>query len=310
MNIYQVENIIAIYEEGSISKAAERLFITQSALNQQLLKLEKQLGAPLFVRGKQGLSPTEIGQVYLDGAMAMVGVKKNTYDKIRNMLNTKQNLLRVGLVTDRGQDMFTTIYSEFRKEHPLVSIEAIPTSTLEQIKMLRDRTMDIAYLCLESPPEEFNYTQVLQETILLAAPAAGILAPYADPHRAYSPIGDKLHLIENEKFILFSHKRTLRDAVDFVFEKEHLIANVASTMDSSVMLLEMVGKQGYYSMVPETYYTKRDDIIWFSLNSFPEWNMYATTGKTDALTSAGIDFINLSKQYWGARLKRIRDKTL
>ncbi len=310
MNLYQIENIIAIYEEGSISKAAEKLFITQSALNQQLLKLERQLGAPLFVRRKQGLYPTEIGEVYLEGALAMVDMKRTTYEKIRNMLNTQQNLLRVGLVTDRGQDMITDIYSEFQKEHPLVSIEAIPTSTKEQIKMLRNRTVDIAYLCLEAPPEEFNYTQVLHETILLAAPATGVLAPYADPSRAYSPIGDKGRLIENEKFILFSHKRTLRDTVDAVFEKERIVANVVSTMDSSVMLLEMVGKQGFYSMIPETYYTKRDDIIWFSFDSFPPWYMYATTSKADVLTPAGIDFINLSKQYWENRLKKIRENTL
>ena len=48
MDLRQIEYIIAIEQEESISKAAEKLFITQSALNQQLLKLEKELGMPLF----------------------------------------------------------------------------------------------------------------------------------------------------------------------------------------------------------------------------------------------------------------------
>ena len=50
MDTRQMEYIIQISEERSITKAAEKLFITQSALNQQLQKLEKELGLPLFVR--------------------------------------------------------------------------------------------------------------------------------------------------------------------------------------------------------------------------------------------------------------------
>lgn len=53
MDLRQIEYIIAIEQEESISKAAEKLFITQSALNQQLLKLEKELGMPLFERKKR-----------------------------------------------------------------------------------------------------------------------------------------------------------------------------------------------------------------------------------------------------------------
>ena len=60
MDTRQMEYIIQISEERSITKAAEKLFITQSALNQQLLRLEKELGAPLFHRSKIDMRPTEI----------------------------------------------------------------------------------------------------------------------------------------------------------------------------------------------------------------------------------------------------------
>ena len=50
MDLRQIENIIAIEQEQSISKAAQKLYITQYALNQQLLKIEKELGVPLFER--------------------------------------------------------------------------------------------------------------------------------------------------------------------------------------------------------------------------------------------------------------------
>ena len=61
MDLSQLENIIAIAEEKNIARAAERKFLTQSALNQQLLRLEKELGTPLFERKYHSLELTPAG---------------------------------------------------------------------------------------------------------------------------------------------------------------------------------------------------------------------------------------------------------
>lgn len=61
MDFRQLEYIVAIAENKSISKAAETLFISQSGLNQQLIKLEKELGLQLFDRNKHFLRPTKAG---------------------------------------------------------------------------------------------------------------------------------------------------------------------------------------------------------------------------------------------------------
>ena len=53
MNFKILEYIVAIAETGSVTKAADRLFISQSGLNQQLIKLETELGTPLFHRSKK-----------------------------------------------------------------------------------------------------------------------------------------------------------------------------------------------------------------------------------------------------------------
>ena len=52
MDLRQIQYIVAIAEENNITRAAEKLYITQSALNQQLLKLEKELGVQLFHRSR------------------------------------------------------------------------------------------------------------------------------------------------------------------------------------------------------------------------------------------------------------------
>ena len=63
MDLILREYILKIAEEQNITRAAEKLFITQSALNQQLLKLEKELGTPLFYRSRTNCRPTHAGEI-------------------------------------------------------------------------------------------------------------------------------------------------------------------------------------------------------------------------------------------------------
>ena len=76
MDLKQLEYIIAIADEQSISKAAEKLYMTQSALNQQLLRLERELGLLLFHRIKHSMVPTYAGNVYLAAAGGFWGLRK------------------------------------------------------------------------------------------------------------------------------------------------------------------------------------------------------------------------------------------
>ncbi len=78
MDTKQIEYILKIAEENNITKAADKLYITQSALNQQLLKLEKELGTPLFHRSRVNWRPTEAGEVYLRNARQILRLKKDT----------------------------------------------------------------------------------------------------------------------------------------------------------------------------------------------------------------------------------------
>ena len=76
MDTKQIEYILKIAEENNITRAADKLFLTQSALNQQLLKLEKELGTPLFYRSRTNWRPTEAGEVYLRNAREILRLKR------------------------------------------------------------------------------------------------------------------------------------------------------------------------------------------------------------------------------------------
>lgn len=84
MDLKQIEYILKIAEEQNITHAAEKLFITQSALNQQLLKLEKS-SASLFYRSRTDWHPTPAGEIYLNAAKDILLIKKNAYNQIHDL---------------------------------------------------------------------------------------------------------------------------------------------------------------------------------------------------------------------------------
>ena len=106
MDLKQIEYILKIAEEQNITRAAEKLFITQSALNQQLLKLEKELGTPLFYRSRTNCRPTHAGEIYIEAGRRMLMLKKDTYDKIHDLSEQQKGCLTIGFTAGRGITMF------------------------------------------------------------------------------------------------------------------------------------------------------------------------------------------------------------
>ena len=99
MDLRQIENIIAIEQEQSISRAAEKLFLTQSALNQQLLKLEKELGSANFFR---------CNKCYLINLRFVTGIEKDDVllgDKNIPVSRAKKSDLKKALVAYMGEAM-------------------------------------------------------------------------------------------------------------------------------------------------------------------------------------------------------------
>ena len=118
MDLRQIQYIVAIAEENNITRAAEKLYITQSALNQQLLKLEKELGVQLFHRSRTDWHPTEAGEIYLKAAREMLLLKKDTYHRIHDLAKIQQGELSVGFTPGRGIAMFSNVYPKFHRLHP------------------------------------------------------------------------------------------------------------------------------------------------------------------------------------------------
>lgn len=148
MDLRQIQYIVAIAEENNITRAAEKLYITQSALNQQLLKLEKELGVQLFHRSRTDWHPTEAGEIYLKAAREMLLLKKDTYHRIHDLAKIQQGELSVGFTPGRGIAMFSNVYPKFHRLHPNIQVTPRELSVQKQQELLISGELDLGFVTL------------------------------------------------------------------------------------------------------------------------------------------------------------------
>ena len=88
MNLREMNYVVAIYEEQSISKAAERLYISQPSLSKFLINLERELNVQLFDRTTNPLTPTEYGRAYIETARSMLNLNSDMLRRMEDIRNS------------------------------------------------------------------------------------------------------------------------------------------------------------------------------------------------------------------------------
>ncbi|WP_322006762.1 LysR family transcriptional regulator [Paraburkholderia tropica] len=141
LDFAQLRTFIAVTEAGSVSAGAERVFLSQSSVSEQLKKLEERIGQPLFVRGKYGVAPTPAGAKLLDHARRIVAMCDAAFDDMQG--RSLDGEVRIA-ITDyyRPQDV-AAIIRRFASQHPRLRLHVtvLPSAVIDA--SADDNTFDI-----------------------------------------------------------------------------------------------------------------------------------------------------------------------
>ena len=304
MDIRQIKNIISIAEEGSISKAAEKLFVTQSALNQQLLKLERELGVELFVRTGRGVIPTYAGRVYLKAAQKMVDIRDETYKMLHDISNVKRGEISIAYTPERGSRMFSSIYPEFHQAYPEITFRIYEARIKRMEQLLERRQVSIALMGYTGKPNPlFEYNYLSKEYIVLALPASHPLA-YLAGERSWETLPRiDLRLLEHEYFILMTHETLVRYMCDDAFQAAGFTPKCLFESTSTMTVVNMVRSQVGAAFFPQSYVEPDAPMVYFSLGDEFSWVLSAATYKGAYLNRAERDFLTLYQKHFAESRK-------
>jgi DNA-binding transcriptional LysR family regulator len=145
MEIRHLRYFIAVAELRNFTKAAEASFVAQSALSQQISRLEHELGTPLFVRGKRGAELTPAGKLLLPHAKRLVADEAWARAEMRSYLGLEKGRLTIGLIqtSASGVDVVGAV-AEFSQRHPGIELYIVDQTTAEMVEGVRRGPLDLA----------------------------------------------------------------------------------------------------------------------------------------------------------------------
>lgn len=297
MDFKQLEYILAIEEYGNISRAAAALFISQSALNQHLLHLEKELGMKLFHRNKRTMTPTQAGKIYLENAREILKIKKNTYSMINDLAASSTGELRLGLTWEHGVDMYTEILPEFMKYHPHFSVRLYERNVAQQHQMILSDHLDLGFVLLQEKDRiDANYLSICHEEMLLAIPRSHSLASLAaPPGQPLTYIS--LALFKNEMFSLLFKGSTMRSIIDQQFLEAGFEPDILFETSMNAVLQKMVARGLCCAIFPQSYARSTNEMACFRLEGNPGWDWCLVYPRGIRPGSACTDLIHLAQKY-------------
>ena len=140
-NLYKI--FLYLYEQKSISKTANLLYVSQPAISYSLKELENQLGYTLFYRNSKGIEPTMEAKELYSFVSTAFNIMKSGEEHIRNLNSLNIGCIKIGTPSHIGIFYLSSFIADFRKVYPGIKFEIISKSTADMVEMLETRKIDL-----------------------------------------------------------------------------------------------------------------------------------------------------------------------
>lgn len=214
MNLKEQTYVCVLADCGNITKAAERLFISQPALSIYIGNLEKMLGAKLFERSGRKFSLTYAGELYVEKARRMLELKKEFDEALAELLDNRRGRIRLGIQLRRESWLLPPVLAEFQEEFPDIEV-VIREGTMHELReLLEAYELDLVLMNEAALWKEMEYQILFEEELLIAVPQIHPLNEKAEyvPGSRYRSLD--LRWLEGETLILQKPNQSIRADVD------------------------------------------------------------------------------------------------
>jgi LysR family hydrogen peroxide-inducible transcriptional activator len=175
MEIHQLRYFVAVADEGHFSRAAEKVHVAQPSLSQQILKLEAEVGQPLFDRLPRAVLLTEAGRRFRSFAERILGNVADAQRCIDEFKGQAVGRLVIGAIPTIAPYLLPRLLPEFQQKHPKVTVEVVEDVTENLARGLEDGEVDLALLST-CESQDVLQQPLGKEALLVAVPAGHRLA--------------------------------------------------------------------------------------------------------------------------------------
>ncbi|AQZ49576.1 LysR family transcriptional regulator [Martelella mediterranea] len=163
-----------VAEEMSVSRAAERLLIAQSAISRRIMALEDHLGVKLFVRHPRGVDLTEAGETLLQNAYALFRHIENLRENTSAVGNALRGVVTIGTVPTPGEYIIPKFMAKVRAEYPDIKCRIVEGYSADLLRMLNDQEINIALMHAPVAQPDIETQELLLNYMCLVGPPGSL----------------------------------------------------------------------------------------------------------------------------------------
>ena len=237
----QIRAVIAVCEEGSFTRAAQRENATQSGISQHVAAVERTLKVKLFERTTGGVTPTPAGQRYYKRRVEAVGTLEQAAEEARSLAGEVTGELRIGLMPTFTRAVLAPVLDDFVPRCPEVRLHIVEGYSGMLTEMVLDDKLDFAVVpAYEGTVGLRSRLLVRDREMLISGPRRGLVP--------LSPI--RLADFTPLKFVLPGPDNTRRRNLETYFQTHGVEVAALLEMDAMIATLEFVARSDYVTILP------------------------------------------------------------
>jgi DNA-binding transcriptional LysR family regulator len=233
MELQQLRYVVEVADTLNFTRAAERCFVTQSALSHQIASLEREIGRRLFVRSSRRVRLSEAGQAFVEHARVALRAAERAKEDAAAVDGVVEGTLRIGVIPTVAAIDVPAVLVAYRAAHPRVRVELQVGNSDVLIRRLRQGELDIALLGLRDGLEPVGVASY-------ALSREQLVAVFPRGHEVALRNSIELEDIAGMTFADFPAATSGRAQSDAAFAAAGLTRDVAFEADSATLILGLV----------------------------------------------------------------------
>jgi DNA-binding transcriptional LysR family regulator len=273
MELMQLQMLVAVAEEGTLLKAAERVYRTAPAVSVAISKLEKEIGTPLLDRSTgHDFRLTTAGEVLVDYAKRLLLLRDEALATIEEVRNAKRGHLRIGANQSIGEYLLPHLTKAFIEKFPNVKLKVVIGYSDSVLVALKRHDLDLALVASQPRDQELRAQALLHDRLVAVMSSAHPLASKETIH---------IQELGEEPLIVLSASSELRNRVAEVFRRARVPLNVRIETETLESIKQMATQSMGIGIVPSMSVKKekaRGELIVKMIAEFKEertlWLVY------------------------------------
>ncbi len=249
MNTKQFKYVLTLSREGSFSKAAETLDISQPSLSQYIKKIENDIGMELFDRTNGDVRLTDAGRVYVEAGRKILDLEHQMEVSFADLAANKTGSLIIGTAPYRAAGVMPEIAGAFQRIHPGMHLVVREGTTAELAEGMEHGEYDMCLTLLPLDGKLFVWEKVAEEELVLAVPSSAQPLEAAElPGRKYPAVSAEA--LDGQGMVMLTDAQYMQKQLQNLAAEYHLSVRTAAVVKSLEAQIAMVRAGVGMALVP------------------------------------------------------------